>query len=169
MVAKYFLISTGLPLQPLFPPLLLPWPPFKPFLSRLYQVEAKFIVILSSKLVPSKNSQCLFRKGKESSCCPPFWLFSPSPFSSPSNPPASCISPSDSWLVGRPKNRNCFVKVEVQVGFADPWQWHRPLPQQRIHLPSATTTVQNFYCVLCSKVVCAETNAGIMRVTYTPA
>ena len=35
----------------------------------------------------------------ESSCCPPFWLFSPSPFSSPSLPPVSCISPSDPWLV----------------------------------------------------------------------
>ena len=40
-----------------------------------------------------------FRKGKESSCCPPFWLFSPAPFSSPSLPPVSCISPSDPWLV----------------------------------------------------------------------
>ena len=43
--------------------------------------------------------ECLFRKGKESSCCPPFWLFSPSPFSSPYLPPVSCISPSDPWLV----------------------------------------------------------------------
>ena len=83
--------------------------------------------------------------------------------------PSRILHLSVRLLVGRQKNRNWFVKVEVQVGFADPWQWHRPLPQQRIHLPSATTTVQNFYCVLCSKVVCAETNAGIMRVTYTPA